>query len=209
MSTAEELVRHSEEEARRILRKRRKTTRTSCYPCRSRKVRCDKELPCSTCVQRGYPELCSYTNPTREASAAVSIADTTSFPPQQHDFVSSQHDPALNSPRGPGPGGVSALPSDRQSHNQAPMEEGSVDGSRRDPFLGTNSMPSFLRQQEFPNALTQNTPSKTVEHAILPILGLEDSASSPYPFLPTSKASTDRSQDEIEQVLPAGREIIR
>lgn len=30
-------------------------TRKSCLPCRERKVRCDKELPCSTCTKRMHP----------------------------------------------------------------------------------------------------------------------------------------------------------
>src|SRR5689334_14992659 len=113
MSTAEDLVRHPEEEARRILRRRRKTTRTSCYPCRSRKVRCDKQLPCDSCVQRGYPDLCSYTNKTQDVSISASIADMHPSPSRQHELA-------------PGPSGSSPLLDDRQSHSEASAAGGSV-----------------------------------------------------------------------------------
>ncbi|KAH7144165.1 c6 zinc finger domain-containing protein [Dactylonectria estremocensis] len=34
--------------------------RPSCLPCRERKVKCTKETPCSTCIKRGHPDLCTY-----------------------------------------------------------------------------------------------------------------------------------------------------
>ncbi|KAI3550016.1 fungal specific transcription factor [Colletotrichum abscissum] len=39
----------------------------SCIPCRERKVKCDKELPCSTCDKRGHPDLCNYESSTRQS----------------------------------------------------------------------------------------------------------------------------------------------
>ncbi|EXF75609.1 fungal specific transcription factor [Colletotrichum fioriniae PJ7] len=39
----------------------------SCVPCRERKVKCDKELPCSTCDKRGHPDLCNYESSTRQS----------------------------------------------------------------------------------------------------------------------------------------------
>ncbi|CAG8046669.1 unnamed protein product [Penicillium olsonii] len=54
----------------------RKTT--SCSQCHARKQKCDRELPCSRCVQRGVPDLCRW--PEREievtAHEAVGTADT-------------------------------------------------------------------------------------------------------------------------------------
>ena len=34
----------------------------SCFPCRHRKVRCDGQVPCSSCVKRSHPELCRVPN---------------------------------------------------------------------------------------------------------------------------------------------------
>jgi hypothetical protein len=31
----------------------------SCIPCSPRKVRCDKSVPCGTCIRRGHPEACN------------------------------------------------------------------------------------------------------------------------------------------------------
>ena len=43
-----------------ILRRKRKTRpQRACHPCRLRKVKCDYQTPCKTCVERDHPELCS------------------------------------------------------------------------------------------------------------------------------------------------------
>ncbi|KAJ5822981.1 Transcription factor [Penicillium robsamsonii] len=41
-----------------LKRKRRTRGIKSCFPCRHRKVRCDGNMPCSSCLQRNHPELC-------------------------------------------------------------------------------------------------------------------------------------------------------
>ncbi|CEN59305.1 hypothetical protein ASPCAL01757 [Aspergillus calidoustus] len=38
--------------------KRRSRSIRSCFPCRHRKVRCDGQVPCSSCVKRNHAELC-------------------------------------------------------------------------------------------------------------------------------------------------------
>lgn len=46
-----------------ILRIRQQArSRKSCLPCRERKVRCNKEQPCSTCVKRAHADLCVYSD---------------------------------------------------------------------------------------------------------------------------------------------------
>ncbi|KAJ9657108.1 hypothetical protein H2201_008284 [Coniosporium apollinis] len=48
-----------------ILRRKRKAREyKSCYPCRQRKVKCDQQVPCKTCVVREHPELCTYHPPS-------------------------------------------------------------------------------------------------------------------------------------------------
>lgn len=39
----------------------------SCLPCRERKVKCDKQLPCLTCEKRGHPDLCEYESSTSQS----------------------------------------------------------------------------------------------------------------------------------------------
>ncbi|KAF7190612.1 Multidrug resistance regulator 1 [Pseudocercospora fuligena] len=45
----------------------------ACQPCRDRKVRCDQEEPCDTCIRRGHPDLCVYGSqrPALAGTAAV------------------------------------------------------------------------------------------------------------------------------------------
>lgn len=42
----------------------------TCNPCRSRKLKCDKDIPCSSCTKRGEAEACSYAKrPVRKEHA--------------------------------------------------------------------------------------------------------------------------------------------
>lgn len=48
-------------ELKSILRERQLSRiRRACLPCRERKVRCNHQVPCQTCVKRGHSDLCSY-----------------------------------------------------------------------------------------------------------------------------------------------------
>lgn len=37
----------------------------ACLPCRQRKVRCDRHVPCNNCGKSGNPQQCSFVPPTR------------------------------------------------------------------------------------------------------------------------------------------------
>ncbi|KAI9925951.1 hypothetical protein MW887_004410 [Aspergillus wentii] len=46
---------------RELLKRKRKVRGIkSCFPCRHRKVKCDGESPCESCVRRGHEELCRF-----------------------------------------------------------------------------------------------------------------------------------------------------
>ncbi|KAL6894805.1 hypothetical protein GGI43DRAFT_424666 [Trichoderma evansii] len=47
-----------------LFRRRRFRTAKACYPCRRRKVKCDLNQPCGTCINREHPDLCDYTTNT-------------------------------------------------------------------------------------------------------------------------------------------------
>lgn len=52
---------------RELLKNKRKVRGIrSCFPCRHRKVRCDGQVPCSSCVKRNHPELCRVPNAESE-----------------------------------------------------------------------------------------------------------------------------------------------
>lgn len=68
---------NDEETVGSILRSRRKRRAIrACFPCRHRRVRCDGESPCSSCVQRGHAELCQ-----RQAAAVASNLSNASSSP--------------------------------------------------------------------------------------------------------------------------------
>lgn len=52
-----------------IIRHKRKAREPkACYPCHTRKVKCDRNLPCDGCVKRDHAGLCSYERPSKTRS---------------------------------------------------------------------------------------------------------------------------------------------
>jgi hypothetical protein len=216
MPTPNELSGRSDGEVRRILRQRKRRNRTSCYPCQTWRVKCGRSSRCENWAKRGYPELCSF-----DAPGAM---DTTSGPSMSsnHDLQRALDHTPQSSPLG--------IVSDSESHPNRQREgnNGRASGGgisvnqgtqlyatqeiehreHGEPFLGANSMPVFLRDQAIQEGPAQNSPSQTVEDAVLPILGLQKLTST-YPFLPASQASMETISAELHQVLPVDRETIR
>lgn len=62
-----------QDEVDAIIRNKRKVRDPkACYACHRRKVKCDRNLPCDSCVRRDHPELCSYERPTKKRRIALS-----------------------------------------------------------------------------------------------------------------------------------------
>lgn len=57
-----------------LRRKRKVREHKACYPCRQRKVRCDLNRPCRTCIEREHPELCDYHPPTKRQNLGAAAA---------------------------------------------------------------------------------------------------------------------------------------
>lgn len=61
-----------QEEIDAIIRNKRKARDPkACYACHRRKVKCDRNLPCDSCVKRDHPELCSYERPGKKRRIAL------------------------------------------------------------------------------------------------------------------------------------------
>ncbi|RMD40057.1 hypothetical protein DV735_g5086, partial [Chaetothyriales sp. CBS 134920] len=72
----------NQDEIDAIIRNKRKVRDPkACYACHRRKVKCNRELPCDSCVKRDHPELCSYERPTKKRRIAL----TTGLPRDPHD----------------------------------------------------------------------------------------------------------------------------
>jgi len=235
----------SDKEIRQILHKRTKRIRTSCYPCRTRKVKCDKVSPCDNCLKRGYPELCSFTGPN---GVSTDPAATYNHPAAQ----GAEHQTAQQFAQQPSPeqwtngasnSGNAMMPETQDLRSSSLLRDARVDAvsvssgasrlrarsnistsaeqdgdfrfaaddgaqEQRESFLGSNSIPAFLRDQSSHAGSIHNSPIHPVEDAILPILGLKG-PNSTYPFLPHSETSTERINLELYQALPTDPEIIR
>lgn len=62
----------AQEEIDAIIRNKRKVRDPkACYACHRRKVKCDRNLPCDSCIKRDHPELCSYERPTKKRRIAL------------------------------------------------------------------------------------------------------------------------------------------
>ncbi|EED17755.1 C6 transcription factor, putative [Talaromyces stipitatus ATCC 10500] len=60
-----------------IIRTKRKAREPkACYPCHTRKVKCDRNLPCDGCVKRDHADLCSYERPSKKRQANTAFQPT-------------------------------------------------------------------------------------------------------------------------------------
>lgn len=60
-----------------IIRTKRKAREPkACYPCHTRKVKCDRNHPCDGCVKRDHADLCSYERPSKKRQANTPYLQT-------------------------------------------------------------------------------------------------------------------------------------
>lgn len=136
-------------------------SRKSCLPCRERKVRCDKELPCSTCKKRDHPDLCAYEN---------DILGGSGSPRRQQSLEHTARFARRSS------GALNFHPPERTSQTQhgsvfPSVTQGSSAGSQPTPPQGSSVLDLGRR--------TGNHPIEDVERqtafetGVLPLLGID------------------------------------
>lgn len=185
------------DEARERLKQRKKRRTTSCWPCRDRKVKCDKSRPCDTCLKRGHADLCTYERVLGNQFPAATTLENSN---------GGLHSPASGGSIGSGGRGSIAGHTVEDygtvsSRGVLRHSSTSPKGDRPEPFLGQNSIPHFVRDQTSAEDTTGRR--SHIEGGIMPILGLQDSPSD-YPFLPIANENSS-----IHEALPSDREIIR
>ena len=189
------------------LRRKRKTRgQRACEPCRQRKVKCDYETPCKTCVDRNHPDLCLYQLPSKRVnvgSAGDSLPNTDDDIPSRAEWGQlcaklNSFDQSLQELRKdlrrfapgdqpPSAGGklpLADLPSRSLTSNAAgPSPQGihtGYDLTGETVHLGGNSVPAMVV------ALGSGSDLETVQElagkSILPLFGL-DNESATYPFV--------------------------
>ncbi|SPB43906.1 unnamed protein product [Aspergillus niger] len=87
---------------RELLKNKRKSRGIrSCFPCRHRKVRCDGQVPCSSCVKRNHPELCRVptSSETGNEDHPPSVAaDVPQGPSQNYNSTNLENDTSSVNP---------------------------------------------------------------------------------------------------------------
>ncbi|KHN99725.1 uncharacterized protein MAM_02578 [Metarhizium album ARSEF 1941] len=190
------------EEASRIIHSHRKVrygkyprsltrlSRTACWPCRQRKVKCDNKQPCENCVKREHAQLCSY-KPNRSSATKNTAASHHLHAKKRARSFSDGQDEGRKSERGdswPRAIGVSTSLDDTESVG--------------DRYLGQNSIPAFLREQSSPIERSDNV---DIRGDMRSILGLDTSA--PFPLM--SSHHLRRLAQDISAELPSDREVMK
>lgn len=215
-----------QEEIDAIIRNKRKVRDPkACYACHRRKVKCDRNLPCDSCVKRDHPELCSYERPTKKRRIALT------GPLQAEEATSTTQDPAAQS------GPNVSVPrehwerinkeldelrasahlvrhSPARSHHEAEdtavAEPQSRDEADRDGIhapsnqmglmhLGSRSVLAYMMGLGRSKS-TRDTARTLLEENILPKLGL-DNESATYPFV--DLWSTESSMQDVAGLCKA------
>ncbi|PWY66302.1 Zn(II)2Cys6 transcription factor [Aspergillus eucalypticola CBS 122712] len=90
---------------RELLKNKRKTRGIrSCFPCRHRKVRCDGQIPCSSCVKRNHPELCRVPTSSEAGNEDHAPFPSTDVPQEPFQNLHSTNlgsDSSVAAPKGP------------------------------------------------------------------------------------------------------------
>lgn len=75
-----------------IIRTKRKAREPkACYPCHTRKVKCDRQLPCDGCIKRDHADLCSYERPSKKRH--VTPTATSASPAQDRGQGTTKTEP--------------------------------------------------------------------------------------------------------------------
>ncbi|KAI3576270.1 hypothetical protein IWW34DRAFT_808173 [Fusarium oxysporum f. sp. albedinis] len=123
--------------------------RKACLPCRERKVRCNHQQPCQTCVKRGHSDLCFYDQPRASSSPT----------PQPHQ-------PELQATT------ESSHCSNNATHPGRPVSRNGSVSNTSPSLLGDNSIISVAKP-DTTQPHSNNERRTAFETGILPLLGMD------------------------------------
>lgn len=212
-----------------VLRNKRKARDPkACYACHRRKVKCDRGLPCDSCVKRDHPELCSYERPGKRRRIALTAPQPTGDYEAQangSDHIAHQSGPNIMVPREQWERINrelqmlrDAVKSVHANVNEESLDQEDADGatiSRSDEseregihapsdqmgtmHLGSRSVVAYMMGLGRSKS-TQNAARTLLEENILPKLGLDNETAS-YPFV--DLWSTDNSMQDVSGLCKA------
>ena len=211
-----------------IIRNKRKVRDPkACYACHRRKVKCNRELPCDSCVKRDHPELCSYERPTKRRrialtsqlgradsdeikSPAAQSGPNITVPKEQWERLNTEIQ-QLREQLNDAPGELVDETAGSDYHEQAAgnVSRDTEDAERQGIYAPSNQMGTMYLGSRSVLAYmmglgrsksTQDAARSLLEENILPKLGL-DNESVTYPFV--DLWSTDNSIKDISGLCGA------
>ena len=223
--TSDGRVEMAQEEIDAIIRNKRKVRDPkACYACHRRKVKCDRNLPCDSCVKRDHPELCSYERPTKKRRIALTGASNQPDGAEPESPVQ-QSGPNVTVPReqwerlnrelqqfrsvgktgrlSPGAGQSEDDPNATGTHSRG--DETEREGIHAPStqmgtmHLGSRSVLAYMMGLRRTKS-AQDTAKSLLEENILPKLGL-DNESATYPFV--DLWSTESSMQDVDGLCKA------
>lgn len=217
------VVEMDQEEVDAIIRNKRKVRDPkACYACHRRKVKCDRNLPCDSCVKRDHPELCSYERPTKKRRIALSNAlaqadggeseriinsgPNITVPKEQWERINrelaqlkTQHKDTGDTPS---PAGESQSMSGMMSQSDESFGERegvhAPSNQMGTMHLGSRSVLAYMIGNRTKS--TQDAAMSLLEENILPNLGL-DNETTTYPFV--DLWSTDSNSQNVDGLIKA------
>lgn len=219
------LTEMDQDEVDAIIRNKRKVRDPkACYACHRRKVKCDRNLPCDSCVKRDHPELCSYERPTKKRRLALSNAlaqaeggqqtngngvvnsgPNITVPKEQWERIN-QELTQLRNQVSNDKEETASVNADMQSASGTISQSDDVDregvhapsNQMGTMHLGSRSVLAYMIGNRTKS--TQDDARTFLEHNILPNLGL-DNETTTYPFV--DLWSTDSSMQDVNGLIQA------
>ena len=217
-----------QDEVDAIIRNKRKVRDPkACYACHRRKVKCNRELPCDSCVKRDHPELCSYERPTKRRRIALGSGVARSESEENKAQVFQSTGPNITVPREqwerinlelthlrvqnqPPPAAIDPAADAEDNNNHNGGSTSRSDDTEREGIhapsnqmgtmhLGSRSVLAYMMGLGRSKS-SQEAARSLLEENILPKLGL-DNESVTYPFV--DLWSTDNSISDINGLCSA------
>lgn len=170
-----------------LFKRRRFRAAKACYPCRRRKVKCDLNQPCGTCISRDHADLCEY---------RCGLLPGPGLGP------------------GPGPAAAAAVAAGEECEVESDEDKKVVErlaqGLYLDPIkpysakvhLGRGSLPDIFSAAGFP---ATGSASRQDAQTIFELLCMQDSSST-FPF--TNLWGPDDGPEVVYDALPADETVL-
>jgi hypothetical protein len=174
-----------------------KRAQKSCGPCRTRKVKCNRAVPCVRCIKSGYPDLCLYDERARRSTISLlstQLPNEPSASAQRRDSQRATH--------------VVEAPDHRSSPTSHPEQSQHQDQIDKHPYLGANSLPQFLDNDSAVVTSPEDATRQRARDAMMPMLGVAPSVPG-YPFYTPSEKVEEHAIARLLRSLPPSRDIIR